>query len=280
MKPITTESIEEIVITPPTGMVRLQLGDLWRHRDLLRYLAIRDVAMTYANTTIGIFWVLLQPMAMAIVLTIVMGILVRVPTGGVPYPLVIMSGFPFWIYFSGVLTRSANSMGANAHLLTKVYFPRAIIVLVPVLTGLLDLLVLLSVVLISAPFFGTWPSWSWLLLPLPIAMTLLLALGLGLGLSLLTVHSRDIGLALPVVLQVGMYLCPIIYPIGLVPAGWRWLYDLNPMVGIVELARWALLGGSEVPVYSLSASIIFITLVMIVGVVFFRVMEDATTDLV
>lgn len=280
MKPITTEHLEEIEITPPTGMVRLQLGDLWRHRDLLRYLAIRDVAMTYANTTIGIFWVLLQPMAMAIVLTIVMGILVRVPTGGVPYPLVIMSGFPFWIYFSGVLTRSANSMGANAHLLTKVYFPRAIIVLVPVLTGLLDLLVLLSVVLISAPFFGTWPSWSWLLLPLPIAMTVLLALGLGLGLSLLTVHSRDIGLALPVVLQVGMYLCPIIYPIGLVPAGWRWLYDLNPMVGIVELARWALLGGSEVPVYSLSASIIFITLAMIIGVVFFRVMEDATADLV
>ena len=280
MKPITTEHLEEIEITPPTGMVRLQLGDLWRHRDLLRYLAIRDVAMTYANTTIGIFWVLLQPMAMAIVLTIVMGILVRVPTGGVPYPLVIMSGFPFWIYFSGVLTRSANSMGANAHLLTKVYFPRAIIVLVPVLTGLLDLLVLLSVVLISAPFFGTWPSWSWLLLPLPIAMTVLLALGLGLGLSLLTVHSRDIGLALPVVLQVGMYLCPIIYPIGLVPAGWRWLYDLNPMVGIVEFARWALLGGSEISVYSLSASITFITSVMIIGVVFFRVMEDATTDLV
>jgi lipopolysaccharide transport system permease protein len=171
-------------------------------------------------------------------------------------------------------------MGANAHLLTKVYFPRAIIVLVPVATGLVDLFVLVGVVLLSAPFFGIWPSWPWLLLPIPIVMTVMLSLGVGLGLSLLTVHSRDIGLALPVALQVGMYLCPIIYPIGLVPTGWRWLYDLNPMVGIIELSRWAVLDAGEFPVYSLTASLISIVLILICGVVFFRVMEDATTDLV
>ena len=277
---MTNDCLQETVITQPTGVVSMQLRDLWRHRDLLRYLVVRDVAMTYANTKIGLFWVLLQPLATAIVLTVVMGILVRVPTDGVPYPLVIMSAFPFWIYFSGVVTRSANSMGANAHLLTKVYFPRAIIVLVPVITGLLDLLILLAVVLISAPFFGTWPSWSWLLLLVPIVMTVLLALGIGLGMSLLTVHSRDIGLALPVRLQVGMYLCPIIYPIALVPAGARWLYDLNPMVGIVELSRWALLGAGEFPMYSLTASLLFVSASIAIGVVFFRVMEDATADLI
>jgi lipopolysaccharide transport system permease protein len=277
---MTTVPLDETTITPPTGMISLQLDELWRHRDLLRYLSVRDIAMAYANTKIGIFWVLLQPLAFAIVLTLVMGILIRIPTGGVPYPLIIMTGFPFWIYFSGVVTRSANSMGANAHLLTKVYFPRAIIVLVPVATGLVDLFVLVGVVLLSAPFFGIWPSWPWLLLPIPIVMTVMLSLGVGLGLSLLTVHSRDIGLALPVALQVGMYLCPIIYPIGLVPTGWRWLYDLNPMVGIIELSRWAVLDAGEFPVYSLTASLISIVLILICGVVFFRVMEDATTDLV
>lgn len=277
---MTTVPLDETAITPPTGMISLQLGDLWRHRDLLRYLSVRDIAMTYANTKIGVFWVLLQPLAFAIVLTLVMGILIRVPTGSVPYPMVIMTAYPFWIYFSSVVTRSSNSMGANAHLLTKVYFPRAIIVLVPVMTSLVDFFVLLGVVLLSAPFFGIWPMWSWLLMPVPIVMMIMLSLGAGLGLSLLTVHSRDIGLALPVALQVGMYLCPIIYPIGLIPAKWRWLYDLNPMVGIVELSRWAILGGGELPLYSLTASLIFTIVILICGVVFFRVMEDATTDLV
>lgn len=271
---------EELLISPATGSIKLQLGDVWRHRDLLRYLTVRDIHMAYANTSIGLFWVLLQPLATALVLTLVFAILVRVPTGGVPYPLVILSAYPFFLYFNNVVTRSANSMSANAHLLTKVYFPRLIIVLVPLLAGLIDLLVLLAVVLLVAPFYGTWPALSWFVLVLPIALVVLLALGMGLWLSLLTVHVRDIGHALPLMLQAVLYITPVIYPIALVPANWRWFYDLNPMVGIVETARWALLGIGDLPVYALTASVATILLILVSGFMFFHVIEDATSDLI
>jgi len=271
---------EELLISPATGAIKLQLGDVWRHRDLLRYLTVRDIHMAYANTSIGLFWVLLQPLATALVLTLVFAILVRVPTGGVPYPLVILSAYPFFLYFNNVVTRSANSMSANAHLLTKVYFPRLIIVLVPLLAGLIDLLVLLAVVLLVAPFYGTWPALSWFVLVLPIALVVLLALGVGLWLSLLTVHVRDIGHALPLMLQAVLYITPVIYPIALVPANWRWFYDLNPMVGIVETARWALLGIGDLPVYALTASVATILLILVSGFMFFYAIEDATSDLI
>ena len=271
---------EEIVLAAESGLADLQIAEVWRHRDLLRYLAVRDIHMAYANTSIGMFWVLLQPLATALVLTVVLGILIRVPTGGVPYPLVVLSAYPFWIYFNNVVTRSANSMSANAHLLTKVYFPRAIIVLVPLVAGLLDLLVLLGVVLLAAPFFGVFPALSWLALILPIMLTIVLALGMGLCLSLLTVNVRDIGHGLPVMLQVGLYLTPVIYPIALVPDNWRWLYDLNPMVGVVETARWALLGASEFPAYAFTASLVVSVLALVGGVIFFRILEDATADLI
>jgi len=271
---------EEIVLAAESGLADLQIAEVWRHRDLLRYLAVRDIHMAYANTSIGMFWVLLQPLATALVLTVVLGILIRVPTGGVPYPLVVLSAYPFWIYFNNVVTRSANSMSANAHLLTKVYFPRAIIVLVPLVAGLLDLLVLLGVVLLAAPFFGVFPALSWLALIIPIMLTIVLALGMGLCLSLLTVNVRDIGHGLPVMLQVGLYLTPVIYPIALVPDNWRWLYDLNPMVGVVETARWALLGASEFPAYAFTASLVVSVLALVGGVIFFRILEDATADLI
>lgn len=271
---------EEITITSPIGLASLQFSELWRHRDLLSYLAQREIQKTYANTTIGMFWVLLQPLATALVLTVVLGLLVRVPTDGQPYPLIVLSAFPFWVFFSNVVTRSADSMSANAHLLTKVYFPRIIIVLVPLVSGLLDLLVLLAVLMVAAPVFGKMPSIAWLVLALPVIVTLVLALGAGLWFSLLAVHIRDIGHGLPVMLQIGLYLSPVLYPISLVPAGWRWLYDLNPMVGIVETSRWALLGTGEFPAYGLAASIVFSLLVFIGGIYFFRALEDATTDLI
>ena len=273
-------SNEDLLISPTTNSARLQLGEVWRHRDLLRYLTIRDIQIVYANTSIGLLWVVLQPLATALVLTLVFAILVRVPTGGIPYPLVILSAYPFFLYFSNVVTRSANSMSANAHLMTKVYFPRLIIVLVPLLAGLIDLLILLAVVLLAAPFFGKPPAVTWLAMVLPIVLVVLLALGLGLWLSLLTVYVKDIRHALPLMLQIVLYLTPVIYPIALVPAGWRWFYDLNPMVGIVETARWALLGTTDLPVYALTASGVLISLILVGGFFFFRVLEDATADLI
>ncbi|WP_411877827.1 ABC transporter permease [Polaromonas sp. YR568] len=271
---------EETLIAPVPGLSEMTFKDLWRHRDLLRYLVKRDMQMAYANTAAGVFWVLLQPLATALVLTVVLGILIRVPTAGQPYPLVILAAYPFWIYFSNVVSRSANSMGANAHLLTKVYFPRVIIVLVPLVAGLLDLAVLLGVTLVAALFYGRFPQISWLMLVVPVLLVIPLALGTGLWFSLLTVHVRDIGIALPVALQMAMYCSPVLYPIALVPSDWRWLYDLNPMVGIVETSRWALLGVGEIPWYSLGASVIVGLTLLVTGIVFFRALEDATADLI
>lgn len=273
-------SNEDLLISSEHGSVKLQLGEAWRHRDLLRYLTVRELHMAYANTSIGLFWLLLQPMATALALTLVFAILIRVPTGGIPYPLVILSAYPFYLYFNNVVTRSSNSMRANASLLKKVYFPRIIIVLVPLLAGLIDLLVLLAVVLLVSPFFGRWPALSWFGLVLPIILIVLLALGIALWLSLLTVHIGDIGHALPLMLQIGLYLTPVLYPIGLVPDNWRWLYDLNPMVGIVETARWALLGTGDLPVYALTASVVVVLLTLVSGFIFFRALEDATADLI
>ena len=271
---------KETLISPSATSTRLQLREVWGHRDLLRYLIVRDIHSSYANTSIGLFWVLLQPLMTALVLTLVFSILVRVPTGGVPYPLVILSAYPFYLYLNSVVMRSANSMSANAHLLKKVYFPKLIIVLVPVVASLIDLLVLLVVVLLAAPFFGTYPSLSWLALIVPIILVIILALGMGLCLSQLTVYVADVGHAMPVFFQVILFLSPIVYPIALVPSGWRWLYDLNPLVGIIETTRWALLGVGELPVYALTATVVVSVLGLFSGFVFFRVLEDASADLV
>lgn len=271
---------DNLLITPATGSVKFQLGEVWRHRDLLRFLVLREIYSVYANTTLGLFWVLLQPLLTALVLTLVFAVLVRVPTEGVPYPLVILSAYPFFNYLNNAVTRGANSMRANAQLLTKVYFPRVIIVLVPLFACLVDLMVLLAVVLVAAPFFGTSPALSWVALALPVFLVVLLALGMGLWLSLLTVYVSDLIHALPLVLQVTLYLTPVVYPIALVPANWRWLYDLNPMVGIVETARWAILGVGEIPVYALAASISVGLLALVGGFVFFRHLEDASADLI
>ncbi len=271
---------EETVITPVLGLSEMTIKDLWRHRDLLRYLVKRDMQMAYANTAIGMFWVLLQPLAMALVLSVVLGALIRVPTSGQPYPVVILAAYSFWIYFSNVVSRSALSMSANSHLLTKVYFPRVIIVLVPVIAGLLDLIVLLCITLVVALLFGTSPQVSWLMLAAPILLVIPLALGTGLWFSLLTVHVRDIAHALPILLQVAMYASPVLHPVALVPERWRWLYDLNPVVGIIETSRWAIFGSGEFPLYALGASVVVSLFMLITGIVFFRALEDVTSDLI
>lgn len=270
----------EVLISPAAGAVQSQFGDIWRHRDLLRYMVLRETYMVYANTAIGLFWVLLQPMMTALVLTLVFALLIRVPTGGVPYPLIILTAYPFFIYLNNTVTRGANSMRANAHLLSKVYFPRIIIVLAPLAACLIDLLVLLMVVLIAAPFYGTYPSFSWLALILPIILVVLLSLGMSLWLSQLTIYLPDVGHALPLILQVTLYLTPVIYPIALVPDRWRWFYDLNPMVGIVESARWAVLGAGNLPVYSLVASVCISTFVLVSGFFAFCFLEDASSDMI
>lgn len=267
-------------IEAPRGWSPIDLRELWRHRDLLFFLVLREFRSTTRGTKLGALWIILQPLAIAAVLTVVLGTFVRIPTGDVPYVVIILTGFLPWSYFSNAVSRASLSMIANSHLLTKVYFPRLIIPTVPVISGLVDLAIFLFLLTAVALALDIEPRQSWALLPLVAAFTVALAIGAGLWLSALTLRMRDIGHAVPVVLQIGMYLSPVLYPVALVPERWRWLYDLNPMVGIIEFARWCVLNDGPFPTNILLIATAEIAGLAATGVYFFRMVEDNAADIV
>jgi lipopolysaccharide transport system permease protein len=253
---------------------------LWAHRNLLRYLVLRDVRAALASTGLGALWLVVPPLATALLMVFVLGILVKVPTGGVPYSLVVLSGMTPWIYFSSTVSRATVSMASNAYLLTKVYFPRLIIPTVPVLACLIEFMVLLVIVCTVAVCFGYTSFSRWLALPAFAALTVVLAAAFSLWVSALNIVIRDVGNAMPVLLQALAYGSPVFYPHELIPQRWHWVYDLNPIVGLVDGFRWALIGGSSFPVYSLSVTLTVALLAGASGLVIFRVIEDMAADVV
>jgi len=267
-------------IAPPQGWTPISFRELWQHRELLFYLVLRDIRVMMASTTLGIFWILFQPLAMAVIMTVVLGMLIRVPTGGIPYAVVVLSGFVPWMYFSNTVSRATVSMSTNSYLLTKVYFPRLIIPAVPVLAGLLDMSVLFVVTIVITLVFGIAPTLQWLFLPVPLLLVIALTAGAGLWLSALNVGHRDIGNMTPIVMQMLAYASPVYYPHDLVPEKWAWLYDLNPMSGIVEGMRWGLLSGKVFPAYSLGVSLTAAVVLVSTGVFYFRSIEDTAADIV
>jgi len=267
-------------IEPPRGWTPVSLPEMWQHRDLLFYLVVRDLRSITSSTSLGFYWLLLQPLAFALVLTVVLGFLVKVPTGNMPYALVVLSGLLPWTYVNNSIARASSSMVANAHLLTKVYFPRLIIPVVPIVSGLIDFGVVFLVLLAAVVYFGIAPTWQWLLLPLPVLLAIGLALGAGLWLCALTVRFRDVANMVPVLLQLGTYVSPVFYPRTLVPQAWLPVYDLNPMVGIIEATRWSLLSLGPFPSGPVSISAIVVLILIGTGVFYFRVTEDIAADIV
>lgn len=220
------------------------LGELWAYRELLFFLTWRDVRVRYKQAVLGMGWVVLQPLLMTLVFTIFLGVIVRVPSDGVPYPIFAYSGLLLWTFFSGAISGSGNSLVGNAHLITKVYFPRLLVPLASILARVVDLLVALMMLVGLMIYFRVGMSTGLLMAPLMITLLALLALGLGLWTSALNVKYRDVGLALPVFIQLWMFVSPVVYPLALVPERWRLLYSLNPLVGIIEGFRAALFGKS------------------------------------
>ena len=281
--PPTFDAVSELPhvrIEPPRGWSPVSLSELWQHRDLMFYLVLREIRIATASTSLGFLWLLVQPLALAAVLTVALGIFVKVPTGGAPYALVVLSGLLPWNYVSNAVARASSSMVANSHLLTKVYFPRLIIPAVPILAGLVDFAVLFVILIVIAIGFGVAPAPTWLFLPVPALMAIGLTAGAGLWLSALTVRFRDVGNMVPVMLQIGTYASPILYPSSLVPERWRWLYDLNPVVGIVDGVRWALLAQERFPDRALAISAAAIVILIATGVFYFRATEDNAADIV
>lgn len=268
------------IIRPAQGFSPVNLGELWRHRDLLMFLLLRDIRVMISGTRFGALWLVVPPLAMTLVLSLVLGYFLRVPSDIFPYQILVLSGLALWMYFSGVVSRASSSMLVNGALITKVYFPRILIPGIPVLGGVIELLVLVACLCVMAVVFGLHPRWHWLLIPAPMALLVILALGAGIWTSALAIRHRDFANALPVLLQIGLYASPILYPISLVPAHWRKIYELNPFVGIVETLRWMLAPTGDLPLRSLTISIIAAILLLASGLYYFRRVEDSLTDLI
>lgn len=277
--PHTLPDEPQVVIQPRKSWAALDLGELWAYRELLYFLTWRDLKLRYKQTLLGPAWVVMQPLLTTLVFTIFLGRLVRVPSDGLPYALFVYAGMLPWMFFTGAVSATSNSLVGNAHLITKVYFPRSIIPVAAVAGRLPDFAISFSVLFVLMVYFRVTPTWGLLMLPACVALVSLLALGLGMAASALNVKYRDVGVLVPMLLQLWMYASPVVYPVSLVPEAWRRLYALNPLVGVIEGFRSALLG-REFDWAALAYSAAF-TLALLVGAAFsFRRMETHFADVV
>jgi lipopolysaccharide transport system permease protein len=256
--------------------------DLWRYRELLLVLAWRDVAVRYKQTSIGVVWALLRPLLTMIILTVVFGRLAKLPSEGhAPYALMVLSGMLPWMFFSSALSDSANSIVTNSGLVSKIYFPRAIVPLASIAAGMVDFLIGLMFLFGIMVFYGILPTWRILFLPFFTGMATASVLGPGLLISALNVSYRDFRYILPFVVQFGLYVSPVGFSSSVVPERWRLLYALNPMVGVIDGFRWAILGGeSRTSWITVGISVLVIAVLLLVGVHEFRRRERAFADLI
>ncbi len=217
-------------------------GDLWAYRDLLYFLVWRDVKVRYKQTALGVAWAILQPLLTMVVFTVIFGRLAKVPSDGEPYPIFVFAGLLPWTFFNQSVTTASNSLVGNAALITKVYFPRMVIPAAAVCAGLVDFAISAVILFLMALHYGIRFGAGLLLIPPLMALTALVAMGVGMWMSALNVKYRDVRYALPFMLQIGMYVTPIIYPITFIPERWRWLLALNPLSGIIQAFRAAVFG--------------------------------------
>lgn len=233
-----------VTIEPSKSWVALNLRDLWNYRELLYFLTWRDVKVRYKQTVLGVAWAIIQPLFTMLIFTLFFGKLagIEAQTGGIPYPIFAYAGLLPWMFFSNALTTSGNSLVGSAHLITKVYFPRMMIPGAAVAAGLVDFAIAFVILVILMFYYGVAPAWTALMLPVLVMLTVVLALGMGMWLSALNVKYRDVRFALPFLLQLWMFVSPVIYPSSFLPQKYRWLLMLNPVTGIIEGYRSALFG--------------------------------------
>lgn len=264
---------------PQTG-VSLQLRELYEYHELIYFLIWRDIKVRYKQTALGVIWVVLQPLLTMGVFTIFFGNLAKIPSDGVPYPIFSFAALVPWQLFANALNNSSNSLVNSRDLITKVYFPRLIIPLSSILGGLLDFAIALGVLFLMMLYFGIIPTSAVFLLPLFILLAIATALAVSLWLSALNVMYRDVRYTIPFMTQFWLFLTPIAYPSSLVPEKWRILYGLNPMAGVVEGFRWALLGKSDQDWTLVGVSSIVVVVLLAGGLIYFRRMERNFADVV
>jgi len=269
-----------VVITPLKGLFQLDLASIWRFRELLYFLVWRDVILRFKQTLIGGAWVILQPVITMVIFTLIFSKLARIPSDGVPYPVFAFCALLPWSFFSAALARSSSSVVNNANLVTKIYFPRLLIPFAASLGPLVDLIFSFLVLLAMMVWFRVVPTWGLLALPLFLWLAIMTALAVGLWFSALNVRYRDVGNIIPFLIQAWMYASPVAYPVSLVPQKWRLLYSLNPMVGVIEGFRWALLGKGSLDPVMLALSLVVVSALFFGGVVFFKRTEQTFADVI
>jgi len=269
-----------LIITPSKGWHSINLREVWTYRDLLATLAWRDVSVRYKQSFVGIGWAIIQPIMTMIVFTIIFGNFAKLPSDGIPYPIFTYCALLPWNYFARSLGDSSDSLVGSSQLITKVYFPRLVLPLSRVFAGLVDFSIGFVILIGLMFWYRISPTVGLLLLPLFLLIAMIAALGGGLWLTALNVKYRDVKFVVPFVIQFLMYASPVAYSTSIIPERWQWIYSLNPMVGVIEGFRWALLG-REVPNFSMLYVPTGIILILLVsGLYYFKSMEKTFADIV
>jgi lipopolysaccharide transport system permease protein len=267
-------------ITPARGWVALRIQDLWEYRELLYFLIWRDVKVRYKQTALGVAWAIIQPVLAMVVFSIFFGRLAKMPSDGVPYPIFAFAGLAPWTFFVHGLNQASNSLVGGANLIKKVYFPRLVMPAAAVLSGVVDFVLTFVVLLGMMLYYGIVPSGRIVLIVPLIVLAMVTSLGVALWLSALNVQFRDVRYVIPFLSQVWLFATPIAYPSSLLPEQWRTVYAINPMVGVVEGFRWALLGTGTAPGPIIVVSVVVALGLLVSGAYYFRRMESTFADVV
>ncbi len=268
------------IIEPKKGWVPVDLKEIWDYRELLYFLTKRDIKVRYKQTILGGLWAIIQPVFTMIVFTIFFGRLAKVPSEGIPYPIFVYAGLLPWTYFANAVSASGNSLVGSANLITKIYFPRLIVPVSASLAGLLDFFIAMLIMGVMMIYYQFIPGIGILLFPFLMALTLLCAIGVGLWLSALNVQYRDIRYAIPFLIQIWMFVSPVIYPVSIVDEKYRWILALNPMGGLINSYRASILGHIGIDWGMLGISTAIIMMVFLSGLYYFRRMERIFADVV
>ncbi|MGB8029890.1 MAG: ABC transporter permease [Terracidiphilus sp.] len=277
---IQPASLQKVTIRATDTTWNLHWDELWQHRELLYFLTWRDIKVRYKQTALGVTWAILQPLAIALALTVFFGRVVQMPPDNLPYPVFAYAGMVLWQFFAQALTESSNSVVANERLISKVYFPRIFVPLSAILASLLDFVISLLVLALFLAWFRIAPSAPIALLPFFVLLAVFTSLGAGLWLSALNVQFRDVRYAVNFLMQFWFFATPIAYPTSSVPVRWRLLFALNPMVGIVDGFRWTLRPEGAFPTQSFTLAVFTATVLLMTGVYYFCRTEDTFADFI
>src|SRR5918996_6541872 len=269
-----------VVIEPRKGFFRLDLMSIWKYRELLYFLVWRDLKVRYKQTIIGIGWAVLQPLTTMVIFTVIFGHFAKIPSDGFPYPVFAYCALLPWNYFSTSLNRCIVSVVGDANLISKVYFPRLVLPIVGTVSGIVDFFVSFLLLLGLLAWYEIAITWWVVTLPLFLGFALLTALAVGLWLSALNVRYRDVSYTIPFLIQIWMFASPVVYPVSMIPEKYRLLYSLNPMAGIIEGFRWALLGQASPDFRVMAVSAAVVLLLLTGGLVYFRNMERTFADII